>query len=169
MHRIFGLFTQSVALITDQGNNHAVEVEEEHEEVEAKLDEGFLLVHVQLAENLGRIQKVLVLVDLLGVEQHEGQVQHDGEPVSVDHEEEGQEGVDSGFGDDVGVQAVAKVDRVDVIAFEITVHNREEHLEEEVDGVDQYRQQVKPCFAGHHCEIDVASSIIGNISIEIRC
>lgn len=84
MHRIFGLFTQSVALITDQGNNHAVEVEEEHEEVEAKLDEGFLktrvrvshcaavcdlrnqtdlLVHVQLAENLGRIQKVLVLVD----------------------------------------------------------------------------------------------------------
>lgn len=84
MHRIFGLFTQSVALIADQGNNHAVEVEEEHEEVEAKLDEGFLktrvrvshcaavcdlrnqtdlLVHVQLAENLGRIQKVLVLVD----------------------------------------------------------------------------------------------------------
>lgn len=42
IHRIFGLFTQSVALITDQGNNHAVEVEEEHKEVEAKLDEGFL-------------------------------------------------------------------------------------------------------------------------------
>ena len=49
--------------------------------------------------------------------------------------------------------------------FEITVHNREEHLEEEVDGVDQHRQQVKPCFARHHCEIDVESSIIGNISI----
>lgn len=107
--------------------------------------------------------------------------------------------MDSGFGDDVGVKAVAKVDRVDVIAgekkkkrgrnvslcfvicvdpkqllgiydwkdspFEITVHNREEHLEEEVDGVDQHRQKVKPCFARHHCEIDVASSIIGNISI----
>lgn len=52
---------------------------------------------------------------LLGVEQHERQVQYDGEPVAVDHEEEGQEGVDSGFGDDVGVEAVAKVDRVDVI------------------------------------------------------
>jgi hypothetical protein len=38
-HRIFGFFTQSVALITDESNNHAVEVEEEHEEVEAKLDE----------------------------------------------------------------------------------------------------------------------------------
>lgn len=55
---------------------------------------------------------------LLGVEQHKGQVQHDGEPVPVDHEEEGQERVDSGFGDDVGVKAVAEVDRVDVIARE---------------------------------------------------
>ena len=42
MHRIFGLFTQSVALIADQGNNHAVKIEEEHKKVEAKLDEGFL-------------------------------------------------------------------------------------------------------------------------------
>jgi hypothetical protein len=31
-----------VRLITDQGNNHAVEVEEEHQEMEAELDEGFL-------------------------------------------------------------------------------------------------------------------------------
>ena len=38
-HRIFGLFAQSVALIADQGNDHAVEVEEEHKEVEAELDE----------------------------------------------------------------------------------------------------------------------------------
>jgi hypothetical protein len=53
---------------------------------------------------------------LLGVEQHEGQVQHNGEPVSINHEEEGQERVDSGFGDDVGVKAVAKVDGVDVVA-----------------------------------------------------
>lgn len=49
MHRIFGLFTQSVALIADQGNNHAVEVEEEHEEVEAKLDEGFLKTRVRVS------------------------------------------------------------------------------------------------------------------------
>jgi hypothetical protein len=41
-HRVFGLFTKSVALIADQGNDHAVEVEEEHQEVEAKLDERFL-------------------------------------------------------------------------------------------------------------------------------
>jgi hypothetical protein len=52
---------------------------------------------------------------LLGVEQNERQVQHDGEPVPVDDEEEGQEGVDSGFGDDVRIETVAKVDGVDVI------------------------------------------------------
>jgi hypothetical protein len=55
---------------------------------------------------------------LLGVEQHEGQVQHDGEPVPVDEEEECQDSVNSGFGDDVGVEAVAEVDRVDVVAGE---------------------------------------------------
>lgn len=41
-HRMIGLLTQSVALVTDKSNNHAVEIEEEHQEVEAKLDEGFL-------------------------------------------------------------------------------------------------------------------------------
>ena len=34
--------------------------------------------------------------------------------------------------------------------LKIAVHNREEHLEEKVDGVDQHRQQVEPCFARHH-------------------
>jgi hypothetical protein len=41
-HRVFGLFTESVTLIANKGNDHAVEVEEEHQEVEAKLDERFL-------------------------------------------------------------------------------------------------------------------------------
>ena len=49
--------------VADQGHNHAVQVEEEHQEVETQLDERFLLVHVQLAEDLSRIQQVLVLVD----------------------------------------------------------------------------------------------------------
>jgi hypothetical protein len=31
-----------VRLVADEGNDHAVEVEEEHDEVEAELDEGFL-------------------------------------------------------------------------------------------------------------------------------
>jgi hypothetical protein len=70
-----------VRLITNKGNDHAVEVEEEHQEMEAELDEGLLqilldtahltsemlttnpLVDVELAENLGRVQKVLVVED----------------------------------------------------------------------------------------------------------
>lgn len=33
--------------------------------------------------------------------------------------------------------------------LKITVHDREEDLEEQVDGVDQHRQQVEPRFARH--------------------
>lgn len=54
---------------------------------------------------------------LLRVKRQERQVEHDGEPVAVDDKKEGQEGVDSGFGDDVGVETVAEVDRVDVVAM----------------------------------------------------
>lgn len=98
-----------------------------------------LLVYVQLAENLGSVQQVLVLVDpvtsqvsfllraallvgarecdvLLRVEGQERQVEQDGEPVTVDDEKEGQEGVDGSFRDDIGVETVAQVDRVDVVA-----------------------------------------------------
>ena len=96
--------------------------------------------------------------------------------------------MNSGFGDDVCVETIAEVDRVDVVTvtnlacvqqdagdnmshalrstqmqapklnspFQITVHNREEHLEEQVDGVYQHRQQVQPCFASH-CEGSVCS------------
>ena len=35
------------------------------------------------------------------------------------------------------------------VPFEIAVHDGEEDLEEEVDGVDQHRQQVQPRFARH--------------------
>lgn len=159
-------------------------------------------MHVQLAENLSSVQQVLVLVDpvtpqvsfllrllwelggatgcdvLLRIEGQERQVEQDGEPVTVDDEEEGQEGVDGSFRDDIGVETVAQVDRVDVVAvregarvsdiprrarelkisaasckkdspFQITVHDGEEHLEEQVDGIDQHRQQVEPRFARH--------------------
>lgn len=65
--------------------------------------------------------------------------------------------MDGGFGDDVGVETVAEVDGVDVVALEVrvpslastseilrggggvegsrNVHYGEEHLEEEVDGI----------------------------------
>lgn len=55
---------------------------------------------------------------LLPVERQERQVQQNRDPVAVDDEKEGQERVNSGLGDDVGVQAVAQVDRVDVVTAE---------------------------------------------------
>lgn len=41
-HRIIGLFTGLMGFVADQRNDHAVQVEEEHQEVETQLDERFL-------------------------------------------------------------------------------------------------------------------------------
>ena len=43
--------------------------------------------------------------------------------------------MDAGFGDNVHVEAVAEVDGVDVVAFQIAIHDGEEDLQEEVDCV----------------------------------
>jgi len=128
---------------------------------------------------LGAVAELCLWHVLLRVESQERQIEEDGEPVAIDDKQEGQEGVDGGFGDDVGVEAVAQVDRVDVVTekgrrvlvrpsdsrqsfrrapkgekqrdspFQIAVHDGEEHLKEEVDSVDQHRQQVEPGLAGH--------------------
>ena len=45
--------------------------------------------------------------------------------------------MDTGFGDDVHVEAIAEVDGVDVVAFEVRVHDGEEDLQEEVHGVEE--------------------------------
>lgn len=55
--------TRLSPLVPDQSNDHGVKVEEEHEQVETKLDERLLLVHVELPENLGGVEEVLVLED----------------------------------------------------------------------------------------------------------
>jgi gamma-glutamyl phosphate reductase len=53
-------------LVSDQSNDHGVEVEEEHKQVETKLDERLLLVHVKLPEDLRSVEQVLVLEDPVG-------------------------------------------------------------------------------------------------------
>jgi gamma-glutamyl phosphate reductase len=50
-------------LVSDQSNDHGVEVEEEHKQVETKLDERLLLVHVKLPEDLRGVKQVLVFED----------------------------------------------------------------------------------------------------------
>jgi hypothetical protein len=47
-HGSFSLGAKSVRLVADEGDNHAVKVEEEHQEVETKLDEGFLELGVSV-------------------------------------------------------------------------------------------------------------------------
>lgn len=56
---------------------------------------------------------------LLRVPSKQGQVENQRNPVSVDKEQEGQESVDGDFRDDVRVEAVAEVNRVDVVAAHI--------------------------------------------------
>ena len=56
------------------------------------------------------------LYALLDVVSKERQVEDQGNPVSVDQEQEREESVDGDFGDNVRVQAVAEVDGVDVVA-----------------------------------------------------
>lgn len=52
-----------MVLVSDKTDNHAVEVEEEQEEVKAEFDEGLPLVHVQLAEDFRCVKEVLVFKD----------------------------------------------------------------------------------------------------------
>jgi hypothetical protein len=96
--------------------------------VEAQLEERFLLVDVKLAEDLSRIEEVSVVNDLLDVPAKERQVEDKRHPVSIDKEEECQETVYGSLWDDVGVESVAEVNRVNVVTFQVTVHNSEKDL-----------------------------------------
>lgn len=60
-HSILGFIAQSVSLITDESDNHAVEVEEEHEEVESQLDKRFLECVTKLVPGLERGKKISML------------------------------------------------------------------------------------------------------------
>ena len=52
---------------------------------------------------------------LLDVPAEERKVKDKSQPVAVDEEQEGQEAVNGSLGDDVCVETVAKIDRVDVV------------------------------------------------------
>lgn len=47
----------------------------------------------------------------------------------------------AGFRNNVHVEAVAEIDRIDVVAFQVRVHDGEEDLEEKVHCIQQDRQQ----------------------------
>lgn len=60
-------------------------------------------MHIQLPEDLRRIQQMRVLNNLIQVPRQQRDVQDERNPVAVDEEEEGQEAVYCCLWDDVGV------------------------------------------------------------------
>jgi hypothetical protein len=69
-----------------------------------------------LSVTFPRARPPLNLHILLSIPCQQGQVQDERHPVSVDQEQDSQESMYSSFRDDVGVEAVTKIDRVDVVA-----------------------------------------------------
>lgn len=54
---------------------------------------------------------------LLNVKCDQWQVQNQRQPVSINKEQRSQDSVHSSFGDDVGIETVAEIDGVNIIAF----------------------------------------------------
>ena len=61
------------------------------------------------------------------------------------------------------------------IPFEIAVHDGEEDLKEEVDGIDKHCYQVEPRFSRHDCErgyenasVVVVSGVVGDVAREYK-
>lgn len=63
LHTLPRLLPESMRLIPDQRDNHAVKVEEEHQEMEPELDERFLFMDVEFAEDFGCVEEMLVIED----------------------------------------------------------------------------------------------------------
>ena len=57
-----------------------------------------------------------VVDDLLDVPSQKRQIQDQRQPITIDEEQESEETVDSSFGNNVRVETVAKLDRVDIVA-----------------------------------------------------
>lgn len=104
--------------------------------MEAQFDETFFLVLGQSSEDLSGIQQMILGVDLVDVESEQRQVQQETEPVPVDEEQDRDKTLNTSLWDDVLVQFVTQLNRVDVVTLQVTVHDSEEHLEEQIDTVD---------------------------------
>ena len=52
--------------------------------------------------------------------------------------------MDTCFGHNVHVETIAEVDRVDVVAFKVRVHDCEEDLQEQIDGIEEDGEQEEP-------------------------
>lgn len=130
--------------VTDQSQDHSVEVEEEHHQVETQLDEALLLVLGQGSEDLSSVQHMVLLQNLVSVVGKQRRVQQKHKPVSIDKEENSHDGVKTSLRNKPWVQLVTQLNWVDVVALQVGVHNGEENLREQVKCVDDNGKDKQP-------------------------
>lgn len=129
-------------ILSHQSSNHAVKVKEEKDQVAGQLDERLLLVFLERSENLSGVQQMGVCVDLVGVVGEDGGIEQQHDPMAGQQKDNGQSSVSGGLGQHVVIEPIAQVDRVDVIALQVRVHDCEENLQKQVhqrneDGKDE--------------------------------
>lgn len=87
-----------------------------------------------------RFGRAFVLISdiLLHIPAKQWEIQNQSDPVSIDQEEKCQEGVNGCFGQDIGIETVAEVDWVDVVAVEASVSFSYRH---EIEGTVAYHSR----------------------------
>ena len=96
--------------------------------METQLEETFLLVLGQGSEDLSGIQQVVLVDKLVDIERQNRQVQQKHKPVAIHQKENGQESMQAGLWNEPWIQFVAQFDWVDVVTFQIGIHDGEKHL-----------------------------------------
>lgn len=124
--------TPKSLLVANQSHDHSIQVEEKHQQVEAQLDKALFLVLRQRAEDLRGIQQVVFLHKLVHIVGQHWQVQQKHKPEAVHEEKHGQDAVDGSLRNEPRVQFMTQLNRVDVIALQIGVHDGEKHLRKQV-------------------------------------
>lgn len=127
-------------LVSYQSHDHSVQVEEEHQQMETQFGKTLLLVLGQCSEDLGGVQQVVFLDELVDVVSEHWQVQQKHKPVAIEQEKQGQKAVQATLWNEPRVQFVAQLDWVDVVTLQVGVHNGEKDLREQVDGIDNHRK-----------------------------
>lgn len=61
------MFLLNLLVVSDQSYNHAVQVKEKEDKVATKFNESLLFVSAERAEDLGRVQQMVVGVNLASV------------------------------------------------------------------------------------------------------
>lgn len=144
-----GQVNETKLLIGDQSHDHSVQVEEEHQQVEAQLDERLLFVPRQSPENLSSVKQVVFVDELVDIECKHWKVQQEHKPEAIDQEKNSQKGVDRSLRNKPWVQLMAQLYGIDIVTLQVRVHNGEKHLGEQVHNVHNDGENKQPGISTH--------------------